>query len=155
MRSLDEILDRCDNFADSLNIFNELENVRNYFEPLLTNQAEKESFVAGTVLAKYSLQYWSENQDMIYGLFENYQFPNYDNSIFKGALKMKPKNPVRADVRGMVTGGIRGAITGGIWGSSILGIGTAVGAITGGIFGAGASGATSSLAAGIWNALIK
>jgi hypothetical protein len=149
LNALDVILEQGSNYSDSTAIFNSLEQLRNQYEPLLTNLAEKEAFIAGTILAKHSLRYWSVNEQWVNDMFVNYTAARINQSA-----RLTP-NPVRADVRGMIIGGVRGAIQGGIWGSAIPGIGTAWGAISMGILGAGASGCTSSLAAGIWNAIFN
>lgn len=151
LNELDILLEQCNNYSDSASIFMSLEQLRNLYEPLLTNLAEKEAFIAGTILAKHSLRYWAVNEQWVNEMFADYTVTRINHSA---RLMYKP-NPVRSDVRGMIIGGVRGAISGGIWGSTVPGVGTAVGAISMGILGAAASGCTSSLAAGVWNAIFN
>ena len=147
----DAVLEQCNNYSDSSLIFSSLEQLRNQYVPLLDNPSEREAFIAGTILAKHSLRYWAENEQIVMDMFTGYAAARVNHAA---RIQYKP-NPVKSDVRGMIIGGVRGAIQGGIWGSTIPGIGTAWGAISMGILGAGASGCVSSLAAGIWNAIFN
>jgi hypothetical protein len=145
LHELDQLLERCIHYSDSASIFSTFTQLRNKYTSLLTDPAEKEPFIAGTILGKHSLSWWAQNEQHVMNMFS-------DMPAVRTPGKL---NPVREDVRGMVIGGIRGALAGGLWGSGIPGIGSVFGVITGGLFGAGAHGCISSLGAGLRNALFN
>ncbi|MDA3613648.1 hypothetical protein [Polluticaenibacter yanchengensis] len=149
---LDDVLEDCSNYSDSINIFNRLDNLILTYDNLLSNELEKEVFIGACILTKYSLRYWAKNENTLRNIVLPYQ--NEIKSEFNitappTTITFYKANPVTSDVRGMVVGGITGGIRGGIWGSGIPGIGTAAGAISGAILGSAFSGATGSLTSGI------
>jgi hypothetical protein len=143
LRELDGLLSRSQQYSDSVNIINTFDNLLTRHVPALTDGVEKEAFIAGAVVGKYSFRYWAENESRIRELFQ-------PGVPLNGVTKLKP---VFADVAGMIKGAVTGGVSGGMWGSLLPGIGTLAGAITGGLVGAAVSGCVGSLATGLWSAL--
>ncbi|WEK35441.1 MAG: hypothetical protein P0Y53_23360 [Candidatus Pseudobacter hemicellulosilyticus] len=156
LAALDKVLERCNRYPDSLEVFAGLDSLQETWPGQLTRPAERESFIGGLVLARHSFRYWAANKDWVSGLFaDSLKTGIPADIILTGGGGGGNANLVNADVRGMVTGGLRGAYAGGVWGSAIPGIGTLWGAVAGGLVGAGAGGCVSSLAAGLKQAIIK
>jgi hypothetical protein len=137
---LDQLLDKCRNYKDSTTLLPEFERLLNWYAPLLINPVEREAFIAGATVGKYSFRYWAENERRIIDMLVEGLSPTDINK----------SSPVKADVRGMITGAIAGTVSGGIWGTAIPGIGTVCGVIAGGVAGALATGCVGSLAAELW-----
>jgi hypothetical protein len=139
LNELDNLLEQCTDYTKTSMLIPSFDALRNKYVPLLTIPAEREAFIAGTSVGKYSLTYWSEHEQEVLALFE-------ENSTLKTTGLIGKQNPVKADVCGILAGAWKGALGGfsfgGLWGS-----------IAFGLLGGAYSGCVASLSAGLVNGL--
>jgi hypothetical protein len=141
LQELDQLLEQCTDYSITSTLTQSFDALRSKYIPLLTIPAEREAFIAGTSVGKYSLTYWSEHEQEVLALFE-------ENSTLKTTGLIGKQNPVKADVCGILAGAWKGALGGfsfgGLWGS-----------IAFGLLGGAYSGCVASLSAGLVNGLFS